>query len=164
MMRSLAIRTSLAVCVLTAVTGCSQQYNGAWAFSNPADEKALLEAARREEAAAKAAQEKAAAEQKASENKKSEKSASAKSSKKDVPQPARTDAMAPLVDITKPAPAREPAKVIDISESGTPLTSAKSPATEAEPESKTVNRPWGLREFRVIDPDGNILNLGQPFE
>jgi len=111
MMRSQSIRTTIAVCVLTAATGCSQQYNGAWAFSNPADEQALLEkaeAAKREEAAARAASEKAAvAEKKASESKKSEKSAS-KSSKKDVPQPAaaRTDAMAPLVDITKPLPAK----------------------------------------------------------
>ena len=40
MMSSLAIRATFAACVLTAVTGCSQQYNGAWAFSNPADEQA----------------------------------------------------------------------------------------------------------------------------
>ena len=27
-----------------------------------------------------------------------------------------------------------------------------------------VSRPWGLREFRVLDPEGNQLTFGQPFE
>ena len=27
-----------------------------------------------------------------------------------------------------------------------------------------VSRPWGLREFVVLDPDGNRLTLGKPFE
>jgi uncharacterized glyoxalase superfamily protein PhnB len=36
----------------------------------------------------------------------------------------------------------------------------KNANVEAEP----VSRPWGLREFRVFDPEGNVLTLGQPFE
>ncbi len=27
-----------------------------------------------------------------------------------------------------------------------------------------VSQPWGLREFRVLDPEGNRLTFGQPFE
>lgn len=27
-----------------------------------------------------------------------------------------------------------------------------------------INRPWGLREFPVIDPEGNRITFGQPFE
>ena len=37
---------------------------------------------------------------------------------------------------------------------------AKGASVEATP----VSRAWGLREFRVFDPEGNILTLGQPFE
>lgn len=34
----------------------------------------------------------------------------------------------------------------------------------ANVEAAPVSRPWGLREFRVFDPEGNVLTLGQPFE
>ena len=27
-----------------------------------------------------------------------------------------------------------------------------------------VSRPWGLREFLVLDPENNELTFGQPFE
>ena len=33
-------------------------------------------------------------------------------------------------------------------------------AVQGRPES----HPWGLRDFRVLDPDGNQLTFGQPFE
>jgi hypothetical protein len=23
------------------------------------------------------------------------------------------------------------------------------------------NKPWGLREFAIVDPDGNLLRIGQ---
>ena len=26
-----------------------------------------------------------------------------------------------------------------------------------------VSQPWGLREFRVLDPEGNQITFGQPF-
>jgi uncharacterized glyoxalase superfamily protein PhnB len=32
----------------------------------------------------------------------------------------------------------------------------------ANVEAPPVSRPWGLREFRVCDPEGNILTFGQP--
>ena len=31
-------------------------------------------------------------------------------------------------------------------------------------QSEPVSQPWGLREFSVLDPDGNRLTLGQTFE
>lgn len=34
----------------------------------------------------------------------------------------------------------------------------------ANVEATPVSRPWGLREFRVFDAEGNILTFGQPFE
>jgi predicted enzyme related to lactoylglutathione lyase len=34
----------------------------------------------------------------------------------------------------------------------------------ANVQSEPVSRPWGLREFRVLDPEGNQLTFGQPFE
>jgi uncharacterized glyoxalase superfamily protein PhnB len=32
----------------------------------------------------------------------------------------------------------------------------------ARVEGPPISRPWGLREFRVFDPDGNVLTFGQP--
>ena len=29
---------------------------------------------------------------------------------------------------------------------------------------KPVSKPWGLREFHVLDPEDNQLTFGQPFE
>ncbi len=37
---------------------------------------------------------------------------------------------------------------------------AKGALVQAEP----VSRPWGLREFPVLDPEGNRIMFGQPFE
>jgi predicted enzyme related to lactoylglutathione lyase len=41
---------------------------------------------------------------------------------------------------------------------------AELTARGARVEAAPVSRPWGLREFRVFDPEGNILTFGQPFE
>jgi predicted enzyme related to lactoylglutathione lyase len=30
--------------------------------------------------------------------------------------------------------------------------------------SAPVSRPWGLREFQMLDPEGNRITFGQPFE
>jgi catechol 2,3-dioxygenase-like lactoylglutathione lyase family enzyme len=37
-------------------------------------------------------------------------------------------------------------------------------AKGANLQGEPVSRPWGLREFRVLDPEGNDLGFGQPFE
>lgn len=38
--------------------------------------------------------------------------------------------------------------------------SAKGANVQGEP----VSRPWGLREFQVLDPEGNRIGFGQTFE
>ncbi len=30
--------------------------------------------------------------------------------------------------------------------------------------SKLEDKPWGLREFAVVDPSGNLLRMGQPLD
>ena len=37
-------------------------------------------------------------------------------------------------------------------------------ASGANVQGEPVSHPWGLREFRAVDPEGNQLTLGQPFE
>ena len=37
-------------------------------------------------------------------------------------------------------------------------------AKGANVQGKPVDRPWGLREFIILDPEGNRLTFGQPFE
>ena len=37
-------------------------------------------------------------------------------------------------------------------------------ATGAAVQGEPVSHPWGLREFSVLDPEGNQLKFGQPFE
>lgn len=41
---------------------------------------------------------------------------------------------------------------------------AELTAKGANVQSAPVSRPWGLREFHVLDPEGNRLTFGQPFE
>jgi hypothetical protein len=43
-----------------------------------------------------------------------------------------------------------------------PLDFFLSPASDSAGEP--VNRPWGLREFWVLDLEGNQLTFGQPVE
>src|SRR5262245_255678 len=37
-------------------------------------------------------------------------------------------------------------------------------AKGANVEGEPISRPWGLREFRVLDPEGNQFTFGEPFE
>jgi uncharacterized glyoxalase superfamily protein PhnB len=34
----------------------------------------------------------------------------------------------------------------------------------ADVQGEPVSQPWGLREFAALDPDGNRLAFGEPFE
>jgi uncharacterized glyoxalase superfamily protein PhnB len=36
-------------------------------------------------------------------------------------------------------------------------------AKDANVQGPPVSRPWGLREFSVLDPEGHQLTFGQPF-
>ena len=35
-------------------------------------------------------------------------------------------------------------------------------ARGAEPTFELAERPWGMRDFRVVDPSGNRLGFGEP--
>jgi predicted enzyme related to lactoylglutathione lyase len=37
-------------------------------------------------------------------------------------------------------------------------------AKGANVQGEPISRPWGLREFRILDPEGNQITFGQPFE
>jgi uncharacterized glyoxalase superfamily protein PhnB len=37
-------------------------------------------------------------------------------------------------------------------------------ARGANLQGEPVSQPWGLREFRVLDLEGNQITFGQPFE
>lgn len=37
-------------------------------------------------------------------------------------------------------------------------------AKGAKIQSEPVSQPWGLREFRVLDPEEKEITFGQPFE
>jgi catechol 2,3-dioxygenase-like lactoylglutathione lyase family enzyme len=41
---------------------------------------------------------------------------------------------------------------------------AELKASGADLRGEPVSHPWGLRDFLVVDPDGNELRFGQPFE
>lgn len=41
---------------------------------------------------------------------------------------------------------------------------AELTARGATVQGEPVSRPWGLREFPVLDPEGNRITFGQPFE
>jgi catechol 2,3-dioxygenase-like lactoylglutathione lyase family enzyme len=41
---------------------------------------------------------------------------------------------------------------------------AELTAKRANVQGEPVSHPWGLRDFIVLDPDGNELRFGQPFE
>jgi uncharacterized glyoxalase superfamily protein PhnB len=41
---------------------------------------------------------------------------------------------------------------------------AELTAKGANVQSEPVSQPWGLREFEVIDLEGNQIWFGQPFE
>ena len=37
-------------------------------------------------------------------------------------------------------------------------------AKGANVQGEPISQPWGLREFRVLDIEGNQITVGQPFE
>jgi uncharacterized glyoxalase superfamily protein PhnB len=41
---------------------------------------------------------------------------------------------------------------------------AELAAKGANVQGEPVSHPWGLRDFRVIDPEGNEITFGQTFE
>lgn len=41
------------------------------------------------------------------------------------------------------------------------FTKAGLPRTGIPRQDALENKPWGMREFAVVDPDGNLLRIGQ---
>lgn len=44
------------------------------------------------------------------------------------------------------------------------FASASLPSTGIPRMDTLENKPWGLREFAVVDPDGSLLRIGQVLE
>lgn len=53
-------------------------------------------------------------------------------------------------------------RVQDVDELYGAFAPAQLPAAGMPRMDPVGNRPWGMREFAVVDPDGNQLRIGQP--
>ena len=55
-------------------------------------------------------------------------------------------------------------RVLDVEKIYRECSSSQLPR-KGIPRMETLeNKPWGLREFAIIDPDGNLLRIGQVIE
>jgi len=52
-------------------------------------------------------------------------------------------------------------RVLDVAEIYAACESAEWPMHGIPRIDKLEDEPWGLREFSVVDPDGNLLRMGQ---
>ena len=52
-------------------------------------------------------------------------------------------------------------RVLDVDSFYHTVSSSQLPHSGIPRMDPIENRPWGLREFAVIDPDGNLLRIGQ---
>ncbi|MES3024561.1 MAG: VOC family protein [Pseudomonadota bacterium] len=52
-------------------------------------------------------------------------------------------------------------RVLDVERVYRLFSSSKLPPTGIPRMDSLENKPWGLREFAVVDPDGNLLRIGQ---
>jgi catechol 2,3-dioxygenase-like lactoylglutathione lyase family enzyme len=52
-------------------------------------------------------------------------------------------------------------RVLDVESIYRSFLSSQLPRTGIPRMDSLENKPWGLREFAVIDPDGNLLRIGQ---
>jgi len=52
-------------------------------------------------------------------------------------------------------------RVLDVAEIYAACESAELPKQGIPRIDKLEDKPWGLREFAVVDPDGNLLRIGQ---
>ncbi|HWY29733.1 MAG TPA: VOC family protein [Candidatus Acidoferrum sp.] len=52
-------------------------------------------------------------------------------------------------------------RVLDVESVYRAFTSAKLPRRGIPRIDALENKPWGMREFAVVDPDGNLLRIGQ---
>jgi catechol 2,3-dioxygenase-like lactoylglutathione lyase family enzyme len=52
-------------------------------------------------------------------------------------------------------------RVLDVEEVHRAFSSAQLPRIGVPRMDALEDKPWGLREFAVVDPDGNLLRIGQ---
>ena len=52
-------------------------------------------------------------------------------------------------------------RVIDVESIYRAFSEAKLPAQGIPRQEMLEEKPWGLREFAMVDPDGNLLRIGQ---
>jgi catechol 2,3-dioxygenase-like lactoylglutathione lyase family enzyme len=52
-------------------------------------------------------------------------------------------------------------RVLDVEKIYTAFAAAGLPGLGIPRMDRLENKPWGLREFAIVDPDGNLLRIGQ---
>jgi catechol 2,3-dioxygenase-like lactoylglutathione lyase family enzyme len=52
-------------------------------------------------------------------------------------------------------------RVLDVESVYRSISSSQLPRTGIPRMDTLEDKPWGLREFAVVDPDGNLLRIGQ---
>jgi len=55
-------------------------------------------------------------------------------------------------------------RVLDVEKIYRDCSSSRLPRTGIPRMEPLENKPWGLREFAIVDPDGNLLRIGQVIE
>jgi uncharacterized glyoxalase superfamily protein PhnB len=52
-------------------------------------------------------------------------------------------------------------RVSDVESIYQAFTSAELPRKGIPRQNALDDKPWGMREFAIIDPDGNLIRIGQ---
>ncbi|MDX1964819.1 MAG: VOC family protein [Pirellulales bacterium] len=53
-------------------------------------------------------------------------------------------------------------RVADVDSFFAACQTAKLPLSGIPRQDSLNDQPWGMREFAIVDPDGNLLRIGQP--
>lgn len=53
-------------------------------------------------------------------------------------------------------------RVSDVESIYQAFSSAKLPSKGIPRQDALEDKPWGMREFAIVDPDGNLIRIGQP--
>lgn len=52
-------------------------------------------------------------------------------------------------------------RVSDVDAIEKDFAAASLPRTGIPRQDRLENKPWGMREFAIVDPDGNLIRIGQ---
>lgn len=53
-------------------------------------------------------------------------------------------------------------RVLDVESFYQACSTVAMPSSGIPRIDRLENKPWGIREFAIVDPDGNLLRIGQP--